>query len=878
MTTEDAERARLRDDPAGWRRWGPYVSERAWGTVREDYSANGDAWNYVTHDQARSRAFRWSEEGLGGICDDHQLLCLAFAFWNGVDPILKERIFGLTGPQGNHGEDAKEYWWYVDSTPTHSWMRWRYLYPQAAFPYDDLVAENARRGQLDPEYELADTGALDNGFWDITVDYAKETPEDLVLELRARNAGASTQTLHVLPTLWFRNTWAWGLTDTKPALHVESMRIVADHTVIGRMFLVGDGDYTPLVCDNEFNAERLWGSTSPSAFPKDGINDHVIQGAATANPTQAGTKAALHYVLTVDAGMSAVIRLRLGRREVEAADGASEVVERRHTEADAFYASVIPSRLTSDQRLVARQALSGMLWGKQFYHYNVTRWLDGDPALPPPPPERLTGRNAGWRHLDTADVVSMPDKWEYPWFAAWDLGFQCVALAHVDPEFAKQQLILLCREWYMHANGQLPAYEWSFDDVNPPVHAWAALRVFEIDGATDFEFLARVFHKLLINFTWWVNREDAEGNNIFEGGFLGLDNIGPFNRSEVLPEGGRLEQSDGTAWMAMYSLNLLEIALVLATFDRTYEDVATKFFEHFAAIATAMNEQGLWDDDAGFYYDSWHVADGTRVPIQARSIVGLIPLCAATTLGDATLRRLPDFAERLRLFVKLKPRFAAAVSLEVEDAERESRLLAIVDPERLRRILEYVLDESEFLSDHGLRALSRFHADHPLEIDLGGAVARLDYEPAESTSRLYGGNSNWRGPIWFPVNHLIIEALRVYHRFLGDTWTVEYPRGSGRQAHLGAVADDIAARLASIFLRAADGRRPVVAGIGLYARPDLADAVPFHEYFHAETGQGLGASHQTGWTGLVADLLLRSTAARDRYDIAALLERPATLG
>jgi hypothetical protein len=475
-------------------------------------------------------------------------------------------------------------------------------------------------------------------------------------------------------------------------------------------------------------------------------------------------------------------------------------------------------------------------------------------------------------------VLSMPDKWEYPWFAAWDLGFQCVALAHVDPAFAKEQLILLCREWYMHANGQLPAYEWSFDDVNPPVHAWAALRVFEIDGATDYRFLARVFHKLLINFTWWVNREDAEGNNIFEGGFLGLDNIGPFNRSTLFPAGGHLEQSDGTAWMAMYSLNLLEMALVLATYDRTYEDVATKFFEHFAAIATAMNEQGLWDEDAGFYYDSWHLADGTRVPIQARSIVGLIPLCAATTLGDDTLRRLPDFAARLRLFIKLKPRYAAAVSLEVEDTERESRLLAIVDPDRLRRILDYALDEAEFLSEHGLRALSRFHADHPLDIDLGGAVARLDYEPAESTSRLYGGNSNWRGPVWFPVNHLIIEALRVYHRFLGDAWTVEYPRGSGRQADLGAIADDIAARLASIFLKRADGVRPVVAGISLYTRPDLTDAIPFHEYFHAETGQGLGASHQTGWTGLVADLLLRRTSGRDRYDVASLSERPATLG
>ena len=878
MSTDGAERARLRDDPAGWRRWGPYLSERAWGTVREDYSADGDAWNYVPHDHARSRAFRWSEEGLGGICDDHQLLCLGFGFWNGVDDILKERIFGLTGPQGNHGEDAKEYWWYVDSTPTHSWMRWRYIYPQSAFPYEQLIAENARRTQLDPEYELADTGVLDGGFWDITVDYAKETPEDLVLELRARNAGATAKTLHVLPTLWFRNTWAWGLVDTKPALHVENNRVVADHTVVGRMFLAGDGDYTVLVCDNESNARRLWGSTARTSFPKDGINDHLIRGEQTVNPAQVGTKAALHYVLAIDAGRTVAIRLRFGRRETDVTDSVSAPLELRRAEADAFYASVISERLTADERLVARQALSGMLWGKQFYHYNVNRWLDGDPAQPSPPPERLQGRNSGWRHVDAADVMSMPDKWEYPWFAAWDLGFQCVALAHVDPEFAKEQLILLCREWYMHANGQLPAYEWSFDDVNPPVHAWAALRVFEIDGATDYKFLARVFHKLLINFTWWVNREDAEGNNIFEGGFLGLDNIGPFNRSVLLPSGGHLEQSDGTAWMAMYSLNLLEMALILATFDRTYEDVATKFFEHFAGIATAMNEQGMWDDEAGFYYDSWHLADGTRIPIQARSIVGLIPLCAATTLGHDTLRRLPDFAARLRLFITLKPRYAAAVSLEVEDSRRESRLLAIVAPDRLRRILDYVLNSSEFLSDHGLRALSKFHADHPLEVDLGGAVARLDYEPAESRSRLYGGNSNWRGPVWFPVNHLIIEALRVYHRFLGDAWTVEYPRGSGRQAHLGAVADDIAARLASIFVKNADGVRPVVAGVQPYTRPDLIDAIPFHEYFHAETGQGLGASHQTGWTGLVADLLLRRTDARDRYDLESLAERPATLG
>jgi hypothetical protein len=865
---QDDERRRLIDDPVAWRRWGPYLSERAWGTVREDYSANGDAWNFIPHDDARSRAFRWSEDGLAGICDEHQLLCFAFAFWNGVDPIIKERIFGLTGPQGNHGEDAKEYWWYVDSTPTHSWMRWRYLYPQKAFPYDDLIAENARRTTLDPEYELADTGVLDAGFWDITVDYAKESADDFVIELRARNAGAAAAALHVLPTLWFRNTWAWGLTDTVPTLRWENGRVVADHAVVGRRFLSGDGTFTPLFCDTESNAPRLWGSPPRTAFPKDGINDHVVSGAATVNPARTGTKAAFDYVRSVEPGETAVIRLRFGSRDAPAPGGVGEALALRHREADAFYASVIPDALSADQRLVVRQALGGMLWTKQFYHYNVARWLDGDPAGPPPPEERLQGRNAGWRHVDNADVMSMPDKWEYPWFAAWDLGFQCVALAHVDPVFAKDQLILLCREWYMHANGQLPAYEWSFDDVNPPVHAWAALRVFEIDGARDHAFLARVFHKLLINFTWWVNREDAEGNNIFEGGFLGLDNIGPFDRSALLPLGGHLEQSDGTAWMAMYSLNMLEIALILAANDRSYEDVATKFFEHFAAIATAMNETGLWDDAAGFYYDSIHLADGRRIPIAARSIVGVIPLCAATTLGHATLQLLPDFAERLRLFIKLKPRFAAAVSLAVEPDERENRLLAIVDPDRLRRILTYVLDESEFLSDHGLRGLSRFHAEHPLDLEINGTVARLDYEPAESTSRLFGGNSNWRGPVWFPVNHLIIEALHVYHRFLGDDWTVEYPHGSGHQLHLGAVADDIAARLAAIFLEDAQGVRPVVAGTAPYMRPDLAGMIPFHEYFHADTGRGLGASHQTGWTGLVADLLLRRGPSREGYDIS----------
>ncbi len=776
-------------------------------------------------------------------------------------------------------EDAKEYWWYVDSTPTHSWMRWRYLYPQVAFPYDDLLAENQRRGELDPEYELADTGVLDSGFWDITLDYAKETPEDLILELCARNTGATTQSLHILPTLWFRNTWAWGITDTTPSLHVENGRIVADHTVVGRMFLTGDGDYTTLVCDNESNAERLWGSTSRSGFPKDGINDHVIHAAQTVNPAQVGTKGALHYVLSVDPGEHALIRLRFGRRETDAAGGAAAALELRHSEADAFYASVMVDPLTTDERLVVRQALSGMLWGKQFYHYNVTRWLDGDPAEPAPPAERLVGRNAGWRHVDTADVLSMPDKWEYPWFAAWDLGFQCVALAHVDPEFAKQQLILLCREWYMHANGQLPAYEWSFDDVNPPVHAWAALRVFEIDGATDYQFLARVFHKLLINFTWWVNREDAEGNNIFEGGFLGLDNVGPFNRSAVLPAGGHLEQSDGTAWMAMYSLNLLEIALILASFDRTYEDVATKFFEHFATIATAMNEQGLWDEDAGFYYDSWHLADGTRIPIQARSIVGLIPLCAATTLGHDTLRRLPDFAARLRLFIKLKPRYAAAVSLEVEDdAARKppardrrprppaphSRVCArrVGVPERPRPARAFAISCRPSARGRP-RRYCRAARLRARGIDLAALWRQLELA--------------WTGLVSSqPPDHRGASRVsplprrRMDRRVPARVGPSGAPR-RGRRRHR---------RASCIHLpEGPDGVRPVVAGINLYTRPDLADAIPFHEYFHAETGQGPRriAPDRVDRPGR------RPAAAPNRcsaiaYDVASLSDRAATLG
>jgi hypothetical protein len=630
---QTVEGARVRaDDRDVWNRWVPYLSERAWGTVREDYSADGDAWASFAHDHARSRAYRWSDDGLAGWCDLRQFLCLAFAFWNQRDPILKERIFGLTNPEGNHGEDAKEHWWYLDATPSHSWLRWRYVYPQAAFPYDELVAENGRRGRDEPEYELLDTGAFDDDrYWDIGVDYAKAGPDDVCVRVTVRNAGPDAATIDVLPTLWFRNTWSWGIDDRRPRIVERDGVLVAEHRALGPVVLVGDGSPEPLFCDNESNAARLWGGASPP-YPKDGIGDHVVHGLPTVNPARVGTKAALRYTLTVPAGASTTIRLRLSPDGHAIDGGFDAVLGARLAEADELYGALAPPDATADEVAVMRQAFSGMVWSKQFFHFDVARWLDGDPAGPPPPAARQRGRNAGWRHLNNAAVISMPDAWEYPWYAAWDLAFHCIPFAHLDPTFAKEQLILLCREWYMHPNGQLPAYEWSFDDANPPVHAWAALRVFEIDGSRDHEFLARIFHKLLINFTWWVNREDAEGNNVFEGGFLGLDNIGPINRSVQLP-GTRIDQADATAWMGMYCLNLLEIALLLAQHDPAYEDVATKFFEHFAYIAKAIHERGLWDDADGFYYDVLELDDGQRVPLRVRSMVGLLPLCATTTLG-----------------------------------------------------------------------------------------------------------------------------------------------------------------------------------------------------------------------------------------------------
>jgi hypothetical protein len=852
----NVEQTRLLGAEHAWKRWGSYLSERAWGTVREDYSATGEAWEYLSHDHARSRAYRWNEDGLAGLSDDEQRLCFALTLWNGADPILKERIFGLTGNEGNHGEDAKELWWYLDATPTHSWMRWAYLYPQVEFPYEWLVTENRSRGRLDPEFELLDTGILDDDrYWDITVDYAKASPDDICIRIRVRNAAPESAALHVLPTLWFRNTWSWGLDDRKPLIVDKDGALVAEHPSLGRMVLMGDGKHECLFCDNDSNARRLWGVDGP-AFPKDGIADHVVRGAPTVNPDHTGTKAALWYRLTVAAGATAELRLRLSP-EGNAADGDwAQTMADREREADDLYAALTPADADADEARVLRQALAGMLWTKQFFHFDVDRWLEGDPALPPPPEERKYGRNHEWRHLNNADVISMPDKWEYPWYAAWDLAFHCIPLALVDPKFAKQQLILLCREWYMHPNGQLPAYEWAFGDVNPPVHAWAARRVFELDGGRDYEFLGRIFQKLLLNFTWWVNRKDAAGNNVFEGGFLGLDNIGPIDRSAQLPVSGHLAQADATAWMAMYCLNMLEIALVLAEHDPLYEDMATKFLEHFAYIATAS--EALWDEDSGFYHDVLNEPDGGRVPLRVRSVVGLLPLAATTTLGPATLSRLPDFAGRLRWFTENKPAFAASIAHTHEREGVEGLLLSVVPPERLSRVLAAMLDEAEFLSPHGLRALSARHRDEPFTVDLAGMQYTVDYEPAESTTGLFGGNSNWRGPVWFPVNHLLVEAVERFARFYGDDVTVECPTGSGRQRSLRQVADDLAGRLVSTFLDDADGHRPAFGSVEKLQRdPVLHDRLLFNEYFQGDTGAGLGASHQTGWTGLVADLITR---------------------
>jgi hypothetical protein len=873
-----AEARRLQESAErriAWKRWGPYVSERAWGTVREDYSANGDAWRYFPFDQARSRAYRWNEDGLAGISDREQRICFAVALWNGRDPILKERLFGLSGIEGNHGEDVKEYYFYLDATPTHSYMKWLYKYPQAEFPYSRLREENARRGRGAPEFELLDTGVFDGDrYFDVFVEYAKAAPDDILIRITIENRGAADADLQVLPTVWFRNRWAWNGATPRPSMARGSapagtQAVALDEPMYGRRHLYCEGAPALLFTDNDTNAVRLFGAPNTTPFVKDGIDDFIVRGRADAiNPAETGTKCSAQYRATIPGGGSAVFRLRLTDAAMDAPfdDAFSGVFRDRRAEADEFYADVIPAGRSDDAKAVMRQAFAGLLWSKQYYHYDVRLWLDGDPAQPRPPAERKAGRNRDWRQLNNADVISMPDKWEYPWYAAWDLAFHTIPLALVDATFAKQQLILLLREWYMHPNGQLPAYEWNFSDVNPPVHAWAALRVFRIDrrvnGRGDRAFLARVFQKLLLNFTWWVNRADAEGNNIFEGGFLGLDNIGVFDRSRPLGPGRILEQSDGTSWMAMFTLNMLAIALELAAEDPVYEDIATKFLEHFLYIAHAMTDRGdqslcLWDEDEGFFYDVLRTGDG-RIPLRIRSMVGLMPLFAVETLEPNVLDRLEGFRRRMEWFLQNRPDLTGNVASMAARGTGERRLLSLVDAGRLKRLLAVMLDEREFLSPFGIRALSRAHGESPFVLPLDGRELVVDYEPGESTNALFGGNSNWRGPVWFPVNYLLIEAIQKFHYYFGDDFKVECPTGSGRMMTLWEVATELSRRLSSIFLRGAHGRPVYGANERFQTDPHWRDLILFHEYFHGDTGRGLGASHQTGWTAVVAKLLEQS--------------------
>ena len=875
-----AEAARLDEDAhrtKHWKRWGPYLSERAWGTVREDYSPSGTAWEAFPHEQARSRAYRWNEDGLAGFCDRHQYICFALAFWNGHDALLKERLFGLTGHEGNHGEDVKEYYFYLDSTPTHSYMKYLYKYPQTAFPYARLLEVNRRRSRLDPEYELIDTGCFDERrYFDVFIEYAKASPEEICIRVQAFNRGADTAELTVLPTIWYRNTWSWGSDIRRPRFQTgepvgNASVIEATHEYYGLRRLLCDQQPTLLFTENETNTRRLYGDDDGPRYAKDGFHDYVVNGQkAAVNPDRVGSKAAAHYVLSLAGGASATLRLRFTHETDPmplAAENFEAVFDARIREADEFYETVAPRRLSADVCRVQRQAFAGLLWSKQYYHYDVNRWLKGDPVGPEPPPQRRHGRNADWTHLYNEDVLSMPDKWEYPWYAAWDLAFHCIPLALVDPTFAKEQLVLMVREWYMHPNGQIPAYEWAFEDVNPPVHAWAAWRVYKIEqkhkGVGDRRFLERIFHKLLLNFTWWVNRKDAEGKNIFQGGFLGLDNIGVFDRSKPLPTGGHLEQSDATSWMGMYCLNMLTIALELARDNRAYEDVASKFFEHFVYICRAVNNIGgkhieLWDRTDGFFYDVLLLPNGETTHLKVRSMVGLIPLFAVETLDSKVIDDLPRFKHRMQWFIENRPEFAQHVETQTYDGGVR-RFLSLVNRHKLRSVMRYLLDEKEFLSPYGIRALSRYHKDHPFMLNVMGDDHRVDYEPAESSTSQFGGNSNWRGPIWFPVNYLLIESLQKFHFFLGDQYKVEYPVGSGRQATIGQVATELSRRLIGIFLRGRDGRRPVFGGAQIFQRdPQWRDHLLFYEYFHGDNGAGIGASHQTGWTGLVAKLIQQS--------------------
>ncbi len=920
------ERERLKIEADAWRHWGPYLSERAWGTVREDYSPDGTAWDYFSHDQARSRVYRWNEDGLAGLSDDKGRLCFALALWNGRDPILKERLFGLTGPQGNHGEDVKEYYFYLDSTPTHSYMKMLYKYPQAAFPYAWLVEENARRGRGQPEFELIDTGVFEGDrYFDVFVEYAKAAPEDILIRISATNHGSQPAPLTLLPTLWFRNYWSWEEKSARPKLEkvtvgadgqpssgpavVTSIR--ADHPALGQYLLFCDSPDELVFTENESNFQRLYGSLNQQPYVKDAFHEYIVGGHKEAvNPAQLGTKAAAVYRKTVGPGETVTLRLRLTMIQAASADATQAARTPKRTEskqkaayapayrlpppeyyayfvpektdplfldfdrpfqtrldeADEFYNELFPPALDPLLRQVERQALAGMLWSKQFYFYIVSRWISGDPTQPKPPPQRTHGRNSEWRHLHNERVMSMPDKWEYPWYAAWDLAFHCIPLALVDLDFAKSQLDLLLREWYQHPNGQIPAYEWAFGDVNPPVFAWAAWRLYKMEqkqtGESDRLFLESVFHKLLINFTWWVNRKDSEGNNVFEGGFLGLDNIGVFDRSAPLPTGGFIEQSDGTSWMGMFSLNMMKIALELALINPVYEDIATKFFEHFLFIAAAMDniaDEGirLWDSEDEFFYDVLQLPDGRHQPLKVRSLVGLIPLLAVDTVEPELLEALPAFKERLEWFLTYRPELTRLVSQwDIKEQGTRRRLLGLVRGHRMKRLLSRMLDPNEFLSDYGVRSLSKFHEQNPYRLEVDGQPYTVRYEPAESRTGLFGGNSNWRGPVWFPVNYLLVEALQRYHHYYGDDFKVECPTGSGQFLTLGEIASELSRRLIRLFTPDEQGRRPYNGGQNVFNRdPRWRDYLLFYEYFQGDDGAGLGASHQTGWTGLVAKLI-----------------------
>jgi hypothetical protein len=882
-----------RQRKANWKKWGPYLSERSWGTVREDYSASGAAWDYFPHDHARSKAYRWGEDGIAGISDRYQYICFSPALWNGRDPILKERLFGLSGPEGNHGEDVKEYYFYLDSTPTHSYMKMLYKYPQAEFPYGRLVAENKRRGGANFEYELADTGVFkENRYFDVTIDYAKVDPEDLLVRINVANRGPEAAACHVLPTLWFRNTWSWGYekgpmgdVNGRPILRKikapkRTAAVQADHPAAGTYFLYAENAPVWLFTENETNTGRLFGTPNVSAYVKDAFHRYLVNGEATAvNPAGEGTKVAALYSDIVEPGRSRSYRLRLSRASQSTPfaefDG---LFEQRRTEADEFYAAVQNAGLNEDEKRIQRQALAGLLWSKQFFYFNVEQWLNGDPAMGPLPENRRTGRNHEWEHLNNFDVISMPDKWEYPWYAGWDLAFHTIPIVLVDGDFAIRQLELMAREWYMHPNGQLPAYEWNFSDVNPPVHAWASYRVYKIDakqkGKADRSFLEGIFHKLLLNFTWWVNKKDAEGNNVFQGGFLGLDNISVFDRSKPLPTGGHLDQSDGTSWMGFYCLVMLKIALELAKENPVYQDSATKFFEHFLRIAQAMTGAyrgglSLWDEEDGFFYDALHLPDGQTIPLKVRSLVGLMPLLAVETLDPELMEAMPDFTRRLNWFFenRIYLRDQGNVACVRATGERSRRLLSIVNRSRLERILRRMLDENEFLSAFGIRSVSRYHQDHPYTFMVDGQAHTIEYQPAESRSGLFGGNSNWRGPIWFPINYLLIESLQKFNHFFGESFKVECPTGSGRLMTLGEVAAELSRRLVRLFRRDRYDRRPIYGGQPFFQKdPYWRDLVLFYEYFHGDNGAGLGASHQTGWTGLVAKLIQQSGGSAELVD------------